>query len=430
MNNIPNFIVWYKLPSNDFRVYNYCTKELTTESVLAKFVMNQFEYITKSIQDKTDEKLIEYSNDLIRWRNELIGSQFLKVPFDYFDNSLVMPIGENVHIFEDDDGNQTQKRGRIFYRNHSNNIKTFVKKFIKQHYKTFDPIQHFEEDFYLKCNRGGVMYGDIGVYDCWTYDFKFFYPSIMASKDYHIPTKIGTISTIESIPKKFKFGIYNIQIISNDVKFNKVFSFSKDNHYTHYSLNFVLYYNKKFNGDIQMTLLSSKALIYDETTLTTGYDLFYCWYNRIIELKAEFPSNKLVKKLGSTSWGELQTYKTIVKTEKEIINQNYKISFGFDKDYHIKKITQKSDTDIYHLVPVHSNLYEFPLRLKAFITDFGRVRIAKIALGNIDDVIRIQTDSITYSRNVKPNITNFVLEKDKTGTFEIVNQRIMKPVDI
>lgn len=90
----------------------------------------------------------------------------------------------------------------------------------------------------------------------------------------------------------------------------------------------------------------------------------------------------------------------------------------------------KVDTDIYHLVPLKTNLYEFQLRLKAFITDFGRVKIAKIALANINDVVRIQTDSITYSTNIKPNITNFVLEADKTGLFEIFNQRIMKPIDL
>lgn len=90
----------------------------------------------------------------------------------------------------------------------------------------------------------------------------------------------------------------------------------------------------------------------------------------------------------------------------------------------------KVDTDIYHLVPLKTNLYEFQLRLKAFITDLGRIKIAKIALANIDDVVRIQTDSITYSTDVKPKIINFVLESDKTGTFEIFNQRIMKPIEL
>ncbi len=63
--------------------------------------------------------------------------------------------------------------------------------------------------------------------------------------------------------------------------------------------------------------------------------------------------------------------------------------------------------------------------MKVFITDYARVKMAKIALKNIDDVVRIQTDSITYSRNVKPNIPQFNLDEGKTGRFEIKNKKSM-----
>ena len=51
--------------------------------------------------------------------------------------------------------------------------------------------------------------------------------------------------------------------------------------------------------------------------------------------------------------------------------------------------------------------------------------MAKIALQNINDVVRIQTDSISYKKNIKPMIENFILEEDKTGKFEILNSRRM-----
>lgn len=411
MNNIiPNFIVWYKLPSMLYRTFEYQSSTFETVQTLDKFEMNQFEFLTKKSNDKTDDNLKQYADELVLMRNDLLSCICLKNPFDYFDNSYIM------------------QNGKIFYRNHSNNVKTFLKKFMNSIYRTFEPIEAYEEELFLKCNRGGVMFGEVGVYTCWTYDFKFFYPSIMASKDYFIPSTKGKIITLNSIPAKFQFGIYNIQIVSNDKNFNKVFSFSKDNHYTHYSLNFVLGYNKKHNNTIQMNIISNEAMVYDD--LVSSYDIFNCWYNRLVELKAEIPKNKLVKKLGSTSWGELQSYKSVIKTEQQIINENLNISFDFTSDYYIKKITQKPNEDIYHLVPTQKGIYEYNLRMKAFITDYGRVKIATIALKNIDDVIRIQTDSITYSKNIKHNLRNFVLEADKTGEFEIFNMRIMKPLEI
>jgi hypothetical protein len=407
---IVNFIVWYKLPDMSFRTFEHETQTLETVQTLDKFEMNQFEMITKTKGDKTDANLIQYSKDLISYRNELLTSKYLIVSFDYFDNDFKM------------------KNGLVFYRNHSNNVKTFIKKFIHASYKSCEPIEAYEESKFLKCNRGGLMFGEVGVYNCYTYDFKFFYPSIMASKDYYIPRTKGKIISFHTIPDIFQFGIYNIQVVSNDKNFNKVFAFSKDNHYTHYSLNFIHYYNKHYKGDIKMNIMNNEALIYDD--LISGYTMFNCWYNRLVEIKAEFPKNNLVKKLGSTSWGELQTYKSIIRTEQEVINENLNIGFDMSDDYYIKKIVQKNDTDIYHLVPTKKGLYEYDLRLKAFITDYGRVKIAKQALKNIDDVVRIQTDSITYSTNVNPKVLNFILDDSKTGEFEILNMRIMRPVDI
>ena len=65
-----------------------------------------------------------------------------------------------------------------------------------------------------------------------------------ATDYYYTPIKKGKITKLTEILKKFKFGIQNIKIILDDENFNKVFSLSKDNHYAHYSLNFVLNYNE------------------------------------------------------------------------------------------------------------------------------------------------------------------------------------------
>jgi hypothetical protein len=405
----PNFIVWFKLPSYEFRVYDYKKDELTTEDLLSKFSMNQFEFITKDVSKRNDENLILYAKQLISERKEILDSNELLQSFDWFDNNL------KIH-------------DKTFYRNHSNNVNTFIKRLIPQDYKQFENILPYEESYYLKTNRGGLMYGLVGVYDIYTYDMKLFYGSIMGEDyNFYFPTCQGKIITIKKIPKKFEYGIYNIEITSNDLNFNKVFSFSKDNHYTHFSLNFVLYYNENYKGKIELNILSYDVLSYKDC-LIRSKTIFNTWYKTLYKLKKEFPKNKLIKKLGSSGWGELSAYNTIIKTDAQIETEKLNIGFDFDDDYYIHKWSvKKDDTEIYHLVDLtkKESLYKHNFRLKSFITDYGRCKMAKIALQNINDVVRIQTDSISYKRNIKPIIENFILEEDKTGEFEILNSRRM-----
>ena len=77
------------------------------------------------------------------------------------------------------------------------------------------------------------------------------------------------------------------------------------------------------------------------------------------------------------------------------------------------------------MVNIKSNIYEYQFRLKAFLTNFGRVKIALIALQNIDNVVRIQTDSITFDKPIVLTINNFAIDTKKCGKFEIKNRKIM-----
>jgi hypothetical protein len=121
--------------------------------------------------------------------------------------------------------------------------------------------------------------------------------------------------------------------------------------------------------------------------------------------------------------------KNIWKSEDKIINEKLDIGFGYDTEYHIQEIRAKPTGDEYRLINLKTNIYEYQFRLKAFLTDFGRVKIAKIALVNIDNVVRIQTDSITFDQPIKLTINNFAIDSKKTGKFEIKNRKIMVAVE-
>ena len=172
--------------------------------------------------------------------------------------------------------------------------------------------------------------------------------------------------------------------------------------------------------------MSNQALIYND--LIDGCDVFCTWYTILWRLKKELPNNKLIKKLGSSAWGELQSKKNIWKTEDEINDEKLDIGFEYDNDYHIEEIRQKPSGDVYRLSNLKKNMYEHQFRLKAFLTDFGRVKIAKIALQNINNVVRIQTDSITYNEPIVLNINGFVIDDKKTGKMEILNRKIIRPI--
>jgi len=65
--------------------------------------------------------------------------------------------------------------GNIYCRNHSINIKTFVKKLLSKDYKDFENIELYEEIFYDKCHNGGLAYHKYGIYEhIATYDKKCF----------------------------------------------------------------------------------------------------------------------------------------------------------------------------------------------------------------------------------------------------------------
>jgi hypothetical protein len=151
------------------------------------------------------------------------------------------------------------------------------------------------------------------------------------------------------------------------------------------------------------------------------------------ELRAQYPKNSLLKNFGSRAWGSLSTQNVIVKTEQEIIDEEINCADDYSTDYFIKDIIKKDSGDIYKLVDT-KKLYKMQFRLKAFITDFARVKTAKVALLDIDDVIRIQTDGIVYNKpKTFPQFPDFVPEENKTGKIEwkSLNEPVMiKKLDI
>ncbi|KAF0772102.1 hypothetical protein AaE_002358 [Aphanomyces astaci] len=381
-----NFITWRKLESNTFRTYNFQTKQFATVDKLV-YESNQFELFKN--YEATDESLSRFADDMVLWRDEILNSGILKKRFDYFSQ-------------------YRYSNGKIKYANHANSVHLFMKYHL-QVPDDMDTITLEEADWYAKCNNAGLMYNQPGTYDeVTTYDRKMFYPSTLGRNTdnpahrFEFPTKVGKIGTISKIPTAgFSYGIYHVKVESNgDKRFEKMFAFSKHDHYTHTSLNFVMnVYNKHHGGNIQLTLI-----------------VFRNWYSILQKFKLAFPTNKLVKHLSSSAWGHLVSTNTIIKSKSEIDEDDYSTFIDEDTRYYLREeVTQPNGFMFLKLVDKSKPYFKHQFRIKPFLLSLCRRVMSTLVLLHPERVIRIMTDSITFEGNLELDRFMFVKEADKSG---------------
>jgi hypothetical protein len=65
--------------------------------------------------------------------------------------------------------------------------------------------------------------------------------------------------------------------------------------------------------------------------------------------------------------------------------------------------------------------YKYNIRLKPFITSFGRNKTGRISLKMIDNVIRIHTDGIAFNRDYTTKTEHFTPEAKTTGHIKFNN---------
>ena len=126
------------------------------------------------------------------------------------------------------------------------------------------------------------------------------------------------------------------------------------------------------------------------------------------------PKNKLIKHLLSSLHGSLSRSNNLIKTYDQIQEENLKVSSDTSSDYKIIEYTYNDDKEVYKLQSMIEP-YRYNFRLKSFLTAYGRVKIAEVALTKIDAVIRIHTDGIVFNRDVKPKFPLLIREDKTTG---------------
>ena len=295
-----NFICYYKLGNEYFRVYNYNDKTYETcikyRQDISNFAMMSKNYLPN------DEDLKRYAEDLFIASEELSKSPMFKgydQPFNY-----ITPFKYSCS-------------DKITPRYHDSNIEGFFKLYTNlKKINTFEPIDKIEANWMRKCYNAGLQYSVKGDHNSWGYDMSNFYASLLASKSLFIPTKKGEQTKLSVIPKQLGTGYYMVKILSTDPNVKKLFSFSPDHVYTNTSLKHAIKLKAKYDISIDLiTDVEYNAYLYKFEDLIKGYKLFFKWYQAILKLKQLHPKNILVKMLSSSLWGHLSRKNIIYKTE-------------------------------------------------------------------------------------------------------------------
>jgi hypothetical protein len=390
-----DYIIYYKLNNNNFRCWNSKT-DICSEIEVLPTNVSRFK-MTKGYEPNDDD-LRRYGKDIYLASEELKSTKL--ITFDYIKPYIT-------------------KDGKVCPRTHFSNIETIFKMLSKGKYEHHEPISSIEKNWFERCYNAGLQYTDVGTFDCYGYDFKNYYGSILASKEFKIPNREGRERKLNKLPPRIWTGFYNVKITSDDPNIKKIFAFSSENVYTSIDVKFALELKNTYNIDINVELITDvefNAYIYPLDTLEPCHKIFDRWYNTILQLKKEFPKNMLLKMLSSSLWGHLSKFncKTISEKKLDEINEN---DWDIDDIYFVDDGTQ-----FYKLVN-KMKPYFYNLRLKPFITAFGRVKTAKIALLDINNIVRIHTDGIVFNKEQNFNIDNLIPENKTTGkiTFKNIN---------
>jgi hypothetical protein len=381
------------MSDGNFRYWDSKTENLKTVSMFEKYQKQRF-HVFKGY-DASDEGLLLYVKDFQKWCDELRKNKIHPINYTrYYSDSAAVEL-----IFQD---------------------------LATSNYYEDEDIMIEEHEIWEKCHNGGLTFCEPQTSMSYGYDFSSFYPRILSDKNFMIPKSKGRSENILTMPtiENLKFGIYRCKIISSDPNFKKFFTFSKDDSYTTISLKLALENQKRFN--VKISLIQDdkpNAYIYDE--IRTGDKVFGKWFKTLIEIKAMYPKNKLIKHLLSSVWGHLSKKNILRKTPKEI--EIEKLDIGMKnaryiiKDYHVD---EKEDNNEYYELLDTLNPYHFNFRLKPFISSYGRYLCAQIVLkdNNIEKLIRIQTDSATFNEEIDcSKFPNLLPEEKSTGLIEWSN---------
>jgi len=381
------FYILFAQKDHSFRVINSKTGIIETLQVLPPKI-NKFRMLTYDGLKADDISLKKYLELFNKWTHELNNNDIIKI--DYKKN----------------------------FSDYEAVIYTF-KRFAHDKYVNHDIISPVEYFWFEKCSNCGLQSLDKidSTSQCWSYDFKNQYALALTSEN-KIPSKEGISLILDKLPKLSKnidYGFYHVKITCQDPQFRKIFMYSRHDVYVDVSLRFAMKHRKRFNINIELVQDGKpNAYLYDINDMVTLKSICGEWFNKLTELRKLYPKNRLLKHLISSCWGSFSSSNVIRKTLDDL--QKEKISFGCGDryDFEILRLSGNDENEYYTLIN-RKNPYKHNIRFKPYVTSISRVMTAEIALQNLDKVVRIHTDCVSFTEEMNFNNENLVLEEKTTG---------------
>jgi hypothetical protein len=176
--------------------------------------------------------------------------------------------------------------------------------------------------------------------------------------------------------------------------------------------------------DISIDLINDgkpNAYIYEAEDLIQTRNIFIKHNHQLTELRKKHPKNRLFKYSLSSLWGCLCQANKKTRTEAQLKEQNIDYDY-FDAEYIIKDVCYNADGTEYLQIVNQAQPYLHNLaRIKAYLSAFTRIKTARLALKNLNKVIRIHTDCVTFSEPLKYCENGLCIENKSTGLIKWTN---------
>ncbi len=396
-----DYIISFKQSNGKFCVYNSATKEISTMDLLpiGNGKLNKFIMLNHNDNDATEEDLIQYAKHFKRWCKELMHSP-LKINYsNYYSDYTAVTCTFN--------------------------------RYCKKNYINHKPISATEYRWFERCANFGLQYlkEKDSTTTTWSYDFKNQYGLILNS-DTCIPIAEGIEKKLKSLQsrRRLEAGFYHVQITCDNDHFRKMFAFSKDNVYLRESLQFAMKHADEYDVEIELVIDGEpNAYLYDANDMVPLNSITGEWFTNLTNLRKELKDNRLLKHLISSCWGHMNANNKIYKSWEEIEAEGLNIGNSDQYDYQILKYYDYGDRECYELLNTKSP-YKHNIRLKPWITAMARNLTASIVLQDVKRVVRVQTDSVSFTREQEFDDPNLVAEDKTTGKIHWKNVNSYKNI--
>lgn len=386
--------VYMKHDDDRYEVHQVCSKEDTQTLRTLPQNCRKF-YCLKGFSPDSDG-LKRFADKLLDWSIELQKESFIDYTWYYGHPSAVLGVFEKLSLADLRD--------------------------------VHEPICRDEFLWSEQCFNGGLVYCQPQTVQTHSYDAKSFYPWLLAKTDLKIPVRPGREVLLSRLPKKKhrKVGYYRVDIVSDHPDVRKLFSFSPNGVYCNYSIDYAFQLKKRypeFNLRVQLVTegVEANAYLYEVEDVVNTSPLFEAWFDKLMQARQALPNNALVKVLLTTLWGLLNEGNCISVSRQTLMTLNVGHKTSRSADYFIKDDSLNNDQ--YKLQSLTAPLKR-NYRIKSFLTAVARNAVAKVAESDLDNVVRVYTDSVSFSEPQDlSEFPNFIPEDKTSGYIEWQSSR-------